>query len=347
MVNVQSILFSVQDVLLIVKHCKNKTHLFIKDRDSTKNNKLFEKTIEKISNQENYLNQLIKLSPQRNFFLIFNVDFNPKKMKLLYPQVFRFTFTNEIESTDVVLKRIKFCIKLILRELNLINHKVYSHLTQSTSTEKFFNALNQILQLEEFNESEFNEKIPLNWYSLYMTSNLYLISEEYKNNDYDKLYDEVCREEKEEIGFLNSKSNLIIAKYGMNIRCIEKVNEKLKRDLFKVKQIEKIMKLDKFIKNAQINVCVRLNSKEDADGSFQRGSGGGFLDNIFFWNKRRTITEKERDLEHENSDYCAISVLKTDQCIHKRLQYIEKLTEGKPEKKSTKGKYKNEVNIYN
>lgn len=35
----------------------------------------------------------------------------------------------------------------------------------------------------------------------------------------------------------------------------------------------------------------------------------------------------------------------TDKCLHKRLQYIEKLTEGKPEKKTSKGKNKNEDKI--
>jgi hypothetical protein len=42
-------------------------------------------------------------------------------------------------------------------------------------------------------------------------------------------------------------------------------------------------------------------------------------------------------------EYCTIMIKTTDKCLHKRLQYIEKLTEGKPEKKSSKGKYKHEV----
>jgi hypothetical protein len=44
-------------------------------------------------------------------------------------------------------------------------------------------------------------------------------------------------------------------------------------------------------------------------------------------------------------DNCTITVKSTEKCLHKRLQYLEKLTEGKPEKKSSKGKYKNEVKI--
>lgn len=42
-------------------------------------------------------------------------------------------------------------------------------------------------------------------------------------------------------------------------------------------------------------------------------------------------------------DHYSIIVKKTEECLHKRLMYIEKLTEGKPEKKSLKGKHKNEV----
>ena len=41
----------------------------------------------------------------------------------------------------------------------------------------------------------------------------------------------------------------------------------------------------------------------------------------------------------------SICVKKIDECMHKRLQYLEKLTEGKPEKKAIKGKSKPEVNF--
>lgn len=274
----------------------------------TSSSNFFVKTIEKISNQENYMNQLIKASNANNtryFFLIFNVENNPEKMSLLYPKTFRFTFTNEIESKEMILRRIKTCIKLILKGLNLINHRVYSHLNRAFTTQNFFIALNQIMQIEETTETEFNDKIPLNWYSLYMTTNLAYLSEEYKKNDYEGLYQELLREEGEEISFLNSKSILIIAKYGMNTRCAEKLIENIKRDLIKVKQIEKFMRMETFIRKAEIKVCVKHNIDEDSSCNLSMNrQSGGFLENFFFWGKRKTVsideTRMSRDQDEES-----------------------------------------------
>lgn len=288
LVNIQCICFSIQDILLIVKYLKPKLNLFKNNPQfQFSNSNLLIKSIEKISNQENYLNQVIKLNPKRNFFLIFNIENNPNKMDLLYPKIFRFTFTNEIESNEIILKRIKFCIKLILRGINMINHRVYSHLTSATTTQNFFIALNQILQLEEYTETEFNDRIPLNWYSLYMTTNLQYLSEEYKKNDYEKLFCELFKEGKDDIYFLNNKSNLVIAKYGLNTRCVEKIIEKIKRDLIKVKQIEKFMKMEKYIRKTEINVCVRTGIKEEENPN---NSSYGFF-NFFVWNKRKTLSD--------------------------------------------------------
>jgi len=310
--NIQCVCFSVQDILLLLKYIKPKLNMFKNIKSSTSvitsSSNFFVKTIEKISNQENYMNQLIKASNANNtryFFLIFNVENNPEKMSLLYPKTFRFTFTNEIESKEMILRRIKTCIKLILKGLNLINHRVYSHLNRAFTTQNFFIALNQIMQIEETTETEFNDKIPLNWYSLYMTTNLAYLSEEYKKNDYEGLYQELLREEGEEISFLNSKSILIIAKYGMNTRCAEKLIENIKRDLIKVKQIEKFMRMETFIRKAEIKVCVKHNIDEDSSCNLSMNrQSGGFLENFFFWGKRKTVsideTRMSRDQDEES-----------------------------------------------
>lgn len=293
LVNIQCICFSIQDVLLMVKHLKPKLHLF---KNTNTNHNLFIKSVEKISNQEIYLNQVLKLNTLRNFFLVFNVENNPEKMEFLFPKVFRFTLSSETDNKEVLLTRIKFCIKRILRCINLINHKVYAHLSKAFTTQNFFIALNQILQLEEFTETEFNDNIPLNWYSLYMTSNLHYLSEEYIKNDYEKLYNELLKEEKEAIELLNCRNNLIIAKFGMNNRCVEKINEKVCRDLLKVKQIEKFLKMEKFIKNSTIKVCVRLNNKDGDELNTSKNNVANFFDNIFFWNKRKSMNESNKNM---------------------------------------------------
>jgi hypothetical protein len=285
LIHIKSICFSIPDVTLIVRTLKQVSETFRSDN-------LLYKSIEKISNQENYLNQLIRMDPNRKFFIVFNITNNPEMVELLYPKVFKFTFTNELENNEFILKRIKFCIRLILKGLNMLNLKVYSHFINANTTEKFFEALNQIIQLEEFNDREYNDKIPINWYSLYMTSNIQFLSDEYRGGDYNKLYQELLAEEKKEIGFLNTKSNLVITKYGMNIRCVEKIIENIRKYFMKVKQIEKYLRIDHFIRNTTIEVCLRKNNKEEPEAN-----KSGIMDTLFFFvkrNRNNTIIEKDK-----------------------------------------------------
>jgi len=311
LVNIQSVCFSIEDILQILRFVKPKLNIFknmattLATNTPTTSPTFFVRTIEKIAYQEPYFNEVLSKSKAKNtryFFLIFNIDNNPEKINILNPKTFYFTFTNEIESNEMILRRVKSCIRLILKGLNLINHRVYSHLNRAISTQNFFIALNQIMQIEETTETEFNDEIPLNWYSLYMTSNLAFLSEEYKKNDFEGLYQELLREEGEEISFLNSKSNLIRAKYGMNTRCAEKLIEKIKRDLIKVKRIEKFMRMESFIRRAEINVCIKYNVDEENSNNMSVSRNFGFFDNIFFWNKRRTITNENSRFFQDQED---------------------------------------------
>ncbi len=132
----------------------------------------------------------------------------------------------------------------------------------------------------------------MNWYSLYLNSNLLSLTNDYKANDYKKLYDEILQDETKEIDFLNFKSQLIITKYGLNIRTIEKIIEKYRRDFFKVKQIEKFIKIYHFIKYAKIEVCVRNNQKEEVDQS--NSSFMNSISSIFSKGGKDKDKEKEK-----------------------------------------------------
>jgi len=85
---------------------------------------------------------------------------------------------------------------------------------------------------------------------------------------------------------------LIITKYGLNIRTIEKIIEKYRRDFFKVKQIEKFIKIYHFIKYAKIEVCVRNNQKEEVDQS--NSSFMNSISSIFSKGGKDKDKEKEK-----------------------------------------------------
>ena len=111
-------------------------------------------------------------------------------------------------------------------------------------------------------ESEHNN-IPLNWYSLFLITNFQFLSDELKADDYNLLYETLYNDEKKMINFLFDKSNIIITKFGMNLRCLDKLIMRIKKELVKSKQIEKFIKIDKFIKNSQVDACIRPNCKDE------------------------------------------------------------------------------------
>ena len=136
LINIQTICFSSHDVAFLYKILKQNIEHFQEDS-------LISKIIEKLSNQEGFMNQLIK-SENRQFFLIFQTEYNPEKKKILKPEVLRFTFNNDIANTEFRLKRIKFCIKLVLRGINLIDSNICSQYSNNLNTERFFLILNKV-----------------------------------------------------------------------------------------------------------------------------------------------------------------------------------------------------------
>jgi len=233
--------------------------------------------------------------------LIFNKIENPSKKDLLSPKQNRYTFTNTEENKgadhEFTLVRIKHCIKTIMRSINILSSTVYTHLEQSFSTENLFFALNKIIQLEDYSDCFTNDKIPLSWYSLYLNSNLMFLNEEYKKENYKLLYEDLMQEAKKESEMLNYKSNLIITKLGVNLRFSEKNSDGPKRDVYKVKWVEKFIRVEKFIESARIHVCVRNKSPK------------------------------------ESEDQCCVIISKPDQCIH-RFTHLDRAVDGKAEKKN-------------
>ena len=89
----------------------------------------------------------------------------------------------------------------------------------------------------------------------YLTNNKKMLSEEYKANDYQKLYEELLIEETHNLEALKKTSGIVMTRNGMNIRCAEKIIEKARRDLNRIKQIERFMKMEKFIGNDIFQYC--------------------------------------------------------------------------------------------
>lgn len=259
LINLQCVCFSIEDILAIIEYVQPVIDTVFKPSslNATKSkDALFYKTMQKLINHKTYLRNTFINSKRKQFFILFQEEENPEKAELLKISQEKFTFFTNQDASNLILSKIKYCIVVILQELNLINNKVYSYLNQANSNLNFFKAINQTLQIEEYAIDTENEKIPLNWYSLYMISNLIKLDEKYKENDFSCLYDELYEEECKMINMLKIKSNLLITKYGMNIRCADTLNQKAKVDLLRAEKILKIIKTKKLIENNSIDVCI-------------------------------------------------------------------------------------------
>jgi hypothetical protein len=256
----QSICFSIHDFLII-------WHLFDSNKYYFKNDNIFFKSLEKIKYQENYLKEILNNNENKiQYFLINNIIYNKEKQKYLKNDDISYTFTEDLKNNEFILQRVKVCIKYILKGLNMINKKVYSLLVEADTNLKFLDIIGKITQIEEdLIEKHLSDKIPLSWYSIFLKNNLRNIPIEYKNNNFLKLFNEILNECREKITFLKDKSNIVNMQFGLNKRCCEKLIEKGQRDLLCIRKIEKLLRVEFFIKNTNVEACLKINHKVNYD----------------------------------------------------------------------------------
>jgi hypothetical protein len=148
--------------------------------------------------------------------------------------------------------------------LNLLNNKDYSYLNRAISSDKFFFSIKKTLNdLSEYSED--HDSIPLKWYGQYINNYKKGLDENYKKEDFHKLYEEIFNEEKDILNELKSFISTIITRYGMNLRCAEKLLDKAKFDLHDIEEAKKFVKIEKFIETEKIEVCIRIKGDKEKE----------------------------------------------------------------------------------
>ena len=259
--HLESICFSLSDVLFILELIKRKSKIF---EDLPKYD-FFNKTCERIQFDDFKLSNIVKNAKNKQFFIIFRDEKNSKLEALLRSNKKNIsTFISGNQDSDLICKRIKFCIKTILKGLNLLNNKDYSYLNKAITSNKFFSAIKHTLNdLSEYSEE--HDKIPLKWYGQYINNYKKGLDEIYQKDDFAKLYEEIFDEEKNILSELKSFSSTIITRDGMNLRCAEKLLDKAKYDLVDIEEAKKFVKIEKFIDTEKIEVCVRIKDDKDIE----------------------------------------------------------------------------------
>ena len=328
-INLQSICLSIDDMLYILNIINNNQKKF----EKLKNSELFFKSINLIEKDilENISNNETDTSI---FFVLFNEKYHPKIYNLLNDKDTNISKNNKNEE-ELKSKRIKLCIKNILKGLNNINSKSYTYLNLALSNDKFFTLLKYTLedigelnQLNIESDKNYNHQIPLKWYGQYINNNKKGLDNSYKENDYKKLYDEINKEEIDNLNNLNKLSAIVIARDGMNLRCCEKIMEKTNNDLHHVEQAKKYVKIEKFINNEKIEVCVRIkNNNINKEIEAKLKSKKRKPKTSFFGLGKKSGNKVENINENTNVDMNPPTIIVTQDfsfCTHKNMEFIEK-----------------------
>ena len=244
--NIQCICFSIEDILFLISILKNKLNEF----QNLPKFDFFNRTMDRILGEEYKLEQEVINNKERNFFVIFKEYINPKYsiLKEENENIKEKNDENEEGELNFILNKVKICIKNVLIGLNLLNNKDYPYLNIADSTKNFFSALKYTLDdYGDNEEAELYNGIPLSWYSQYISNNVNMIDNEFQKNDFEKLYNLIFNEENNALNKLREFISIFNTRFGLNQRCSEKKIEKAKKDVNKIKLIERFMKMEKFI----------------------------------------------------------------------------------------------------
>ena len=314
----QCICFSLSDIMFIMSLIHKNDSIFkgLPKYDS------FVKTLKRITADEYKLDKVLNQeTTQKKFFLIFQDEKN-SQLEKLFRQKNKKIPENSASQSDMICLKIKNCIKTILKGLNLLNNKDYSYLNMATSNEKFLDAIEYTLNdLGEFSVDEMD--IPLNWYGQYIILNKKSLDNSYLNEDLKKLYEELYNEETNILNELKSFSSIIITRDGMNLRCAEKIIEKMKYDYKRIQQAKKFQRIENFIDRDKTAVCIRIRDENEKEKEKDKDKLGGL----------KNLLGKKDKKEGKNEQISFISILDIEDCPHKNISFMASIEGQKKTKK--------------
>ena len=276
----------------------------------------FKKTPEIFENNEyeqiyNNLDRLTESLDENNYFLFLNYNYSKERnenLKIEQKKEFIIEPFNifNIKNEDRLkyLEGIKNCIKHVLIESFDLSKKI-----KNLDFQKLFIMLNTNIQYrQELKKINLiNEKIPLSWYSNYIVKNHSDIPNEYKENNYLKLYNDLLNETKILEKKIINKQLILNNDMFNEINFLKKKLEFEKYKLKKNKKIENLIKIKLIFETIQPEVCI-MRQKEYLI----------LLEKIY-----KFLDEKLPEKETNKNKYL-INLNVPENCVHKKIENIGK-----------------------
>ena len=255
----QSMCLTFKDILIIYNIIKSNETEILGDKTG-----IIYKTYKKITYHEDNLKKKVE-NDEKNFekhFIFFSKlvldDELKKKMESKKEEKLSFQTDDTLDDKDnanFILKRVKYSINTIIKHLNVLSKSNFLT-NQNDSTEDFIKGLNKMIKLEGFSEMLKENKLPLEWFGLYLQSNIENIPPKYKENNYSLLYNELIEESKQNLLRIQNDDSLntIYSKIINSEKMIDIGSNNLKRIINNEKKFE----IFDFIKNCNIPIIMDI-----------------------------------------------------------------------------------------
>ena len=159
-----------------------------------------------------------------------------------------------------ILKRVKYSINTIIKHLNILTRTNF-YVDENESTENFVIGLNKMIKMEGFSEMLKEKTLPLEWFGLYLQSNIENIPIAYKKNNYSLLYAELLEESNGNLEKIKNDDSLNII-YNKIINS-EKVIDISSNGLKRITNNEKKFEIFFFILKNPIPVVITIYYADD------------------------------------------------------------------------------------
>ncbi len=247
----QSICLTWKEYLIIYKILQEHGIEVLGEKDS-----LYYKTFKKLTFHDNTFKKKITNDENKNqktFIYITNINYtNQMKDKLLNKKDKKFSFVGDDSENNekFQLTRVKYSINTIIKNLNELMKATF----QYNKNENFVKGLNNLICSEGFSDVLKEKTIPLQWFGLYLESNIDNIPQELQKNDFLPLYELLINECQTTLNEIQKDNtlNIIFSKVVNTSKTIDIINY----NLIRLKNNEKKFEILNFVRTAAIKIKV-------------------------------------------------------------------------------------------
>ena len=169
---------------------------------------------------------------------------------------------NDSNKENFILQRVKYSINTIIKHLNILKRTNF-YLDENESTENFVIGLNKMISMEGFSEMLKEKKLPLEWFGLYLQSNIENIPENYRKDNYALLYNELLKESIENLEKIKNDDSLNII-YNKIINS-EKMIDISSNGLKRITNNRKKFEIFFFILKMEIPIIMVIHYKKNSE----------------------------------------------------------------------------------